>query len=415
MKPFDKIVCLPDLLRGTRAFPEACFDLAREPILQGCGVDIGYSPEVRTRKSAWTDGGFDPDEFRRLAGMDSESAEARKALWAALYHAVPSRAADYLFAFISEDTLLLTCEIPPWLRDACRDRGIHYVDLRLSPLRFGRDFYVCVRSSDADIGRRVAEFAVATEEIRMEAAMLAANVRMHQRELQDYGRYHFDDLNGALLFVGQTPLDASLLGPEGRSLRCSDFADRLRLLCQGRRFLYKGHPLATEFAEEERAQLERITGQAAAPCPLNAYQILSTHDDVELVGISSGMLQEAPWFGKTAHVLFRPFVPVDVPGNPEAPGAPADCEGYQQVHFQTFLAPAFWCQSITPGRPLPRPVAALTPVPHHHGREIFNQYWDYAKVMIWQRNLWMEGFERSGGGLLRQRIEALEQGAARGQ
>lgn len=400
---------MPDLLRGTRAFPEACFDLAREPILQGCGVDIGYSPEVRTRKSAWTDGNFDPDKFRRLAGMGNESAEARKALWAALYHAVPEPAVEYLLDCISADTVLLTCEMPPWLKDACTDRRIEYVDLRLSPLRFGRDFYICLRSSDAELGQRMTAFAVSDEEIRMEAAMLAANVRMHQRELQDYGRYHFDDLNGAVLFVGQTPLDASLLGPEGRSLRCSDFADRLRELCRGRRLLYKGHPLVSEFADQEREQLERITGQIAAPCALNAYQILSTHDDVELVGISSGMLQEAPWFGKTSHILFRPFVPLAHPGATDA------SEGYQQVHFQTFLSPAFWCQTITPDRPLPRPVAALTPVPHNHGREIFNQYWDYAKVMTWQRNLWLEGFERSGGGLLRQRIEALEQRAAQRQ
>jgi predicted TPR repeat methyltransferase len=40
-----------------------------------------------------------------------------------------------------------------------------------------------------------------------------------------------------------------------------------------------------------------------------------------------------------------------------------------------------------------------------------DHWWDYAKVKVWQKSLWIEGFERSGGGLLRQRIEALEAGA----
>lgn len=402
MNQYKHIVCLPDLLRGARAFPEACFDLAREPIWQGCAMDAGYSPEVRTRRSAWTHAGFDLGEFRRLAGVVAGDVDVQKASWAAMYYRVPDAAVDYLWASLPPDALVLSCECPPWLSRACLERGVDFIDMRLSPLRFGRDFYICLRCSNAEMTERVRDFAVSEEEIRLEASMLAANVRMHLRELEDHGRYHFEDMGGGVLFVGQTPFDASLLGDAGRSLRCSDYADRLRDMCQGRRLLYKGHPLAPEFSKEERAQLERITGQAAAPCLLNAYQILSAHDDVELAGISSGLLQEAQWFGKTAHLLFRPFVPLASPAATAAPDA------YQQVHFQTFLSPAFWHCAITPERPAPRLVSTLTPLAHHHGRETFNQYWDYAKVMIWQRNLWMEGFERSGGGLLRQRIEALE-------
>jgi len=34
------------LLRGKHLFPEAFFDLAREPVRQGCGIDIGHTPFV---------------------------------------------------------------------------------------------------------------------------------------------------------------------------------------------------------------------------------------------------------------------------------------------------------------------------------------------------------------------------------
>lgn len=405
MKKYSRIICLPDLLRGTRAFPEACFDLVREPILQGSGENIGYPPEVRKGLATWGATGFDVDEFRRMAGVDMASGQQKKQ-WAVTYHQIADAAVNYLFSKLPQDVLLLTCEIPPWLSQACLDRGIDFIDIRLSPLRFGRDLYVCLRISNAEMFRRIWTFVVPTEEIRLEAAMLAANVRMHMRELEEYERYQFFSLENGLLYVGQTPNDASLLAKDGRSLRCGDYADRLEQLCRGRRLFYKEHPLAPGFAQEECAHLERITGQSPQTCLLNAYQILSTHDDVELAGISSGLLQEAPWFGKTAHTLFRSFVPLaasaDRPTN----------SVYQQIHFQTFLSPAFWRQAIAPECASKPPLGVLQPLAHHHGRETFNQWWDYSKIMIWQRNLWMEGFERSGGGLLRQRIEALEEKAA---
>lgn len=402
---YSRIICFSDLLRGTRAFPEACFDLVREPILQGSGENIGYPPEVRKKQSIWTDSGFDVNEFRRLAGVDVAS-EQRKAQWAAAYHQIADAAVDYLFSRLSPDMLLLTCEMPPWLSKACLDKSIDFIDVRLSPLRFGRDLYVGLRTNNNTLFHRIQAFVVSDEEIRLEASMLAANVRMHMRELEEYGRYQFASLDDCLLYIGQTPSDASLLAKDRGTLRCNDYADRISQLCSGRRLIYKEHPLASGFAQVERSLLEKITGQTPQQCLLNAYQILSAHDDVELAGISSGLLQEAPWFGKTAHVFFRPFVPL------VASGGIGIANGYQQVHFQSYLSPAFWCKVMAPERATSFPIIALQPLAHHHARETFNQWWDYSKTLIWQRNLWMEGFERSGGGSLRQRIEALEQKAA---
>lgn len=240
------------------------------------------------------------------------------------------------------------------------------------------------------------------EELRLEAALLAANVRMHRRHLEEARDYRFDDLDGCLLFVGQAPYDASLLAPDGRSLRCEDFAERLRQLCAGRRLLHKAHPLAPDFAGQERQALERISGQSVSVCQQNAYQILSGEDDIQLVGISSGLLQEAPWFDKTAHVLFQPFVPLA-----GMPGATEGRQPFRQVRFQSFLAPAFWHRVLAPERPAPR-LAALPELAHHHAREVLDHWWDYSKVLTWERTLPYEAFMRGGGAAHRQRLAALE-------
>lgn len=49
---------------------------------------------------------------------------------------------------------------------------------------------------------------------------------------------------------------------------------------------------------------------------------------------------------------------------------------------------------------------------HNHARETLDHWWDYSKVMTWERSLPVESFERSGGGLLRQHIESLERSLA---
>lgn len=396
------ITCLPDLLRGVRTFPQAFIDLVREPIRQGAGIDIGHPPEGRQAHGLGA--GFDLAEFRARAGMAADTfadGAAREARWIATYHHLPEGAVDYLFHYMPARHLLLSFEMPPWLAQACAERGVDFMDMRPSPLRFGRDLYVALRCSSEPLSRRIALHGVPDEELRLEAALLGANVRLHRARLETERGYRFEGLDGALVFVGQAPYDASLLAPDGRSLRCTDYADALRALSRGRRLLHKPHPFAPAFAQEERAALRRITGQAPETCQQNAYQILGGEDDVALAGISSGLLQEAAWFGKTVHLLYQPFVPL---AHADAPAT----RTYRQIHFRTLLAPAFWHQVLAPERPAPR-LAALPELAHHHARATIDQWWDYSKVMTWERSLPYEATMRGGGAALRQRIEALEQ------
>jgi acetyltransferase-like isoleucine patch superfamily enzyme len=389
---------IPDLLRNTRAFTEGFFDLVREPILQGCGIQAGASPESRFAHGLKP--GFSVEIFRELAGWDASDVETS---WLRHYFALPTSACDYLLAHLPADTLILSFEMPPWLSDLLDRQQTPYLDIRVSPLRFGRDLYIALRTNQESLHQRLQAYVVSAEELRLEAAALAASVRMHQQRLEESGRYPLD-LDNTLVYIGQAPYDASLLSDKhSTALRCTDFADQLRELAQGRRLLHKAHPFAADFAKEEQRALAGITGQTVGTCYQNAYQLLSCDHDVVLVGISSGMLQEASWFGKEAHTLFQPVVPV-----PLADTAPSSAD-FQQVHFEEWLSPGFWHAVLTPEKPAPH-LLKLPTVHHHHARQSLDQWWDYAKVMTWEKSLPIESFERSGGILLRQRIEALEQG-----
>lgn len=399
MKNFSNIVCIPDLLRNARGFPEGFFDILREPVRQGTGIEVEeIAWEARNSKR---NGSFNFLKFLECSGIVGDAAP--EGSWASNYYNFPSSAIDYLFNNLpqADGTIFLTFEIPPWLEQAFLQRGMDFIDLRLSPLRFSRDLYIALRTSNTEIFQRIGAHTVTPEEIRLEASLLGANLRMHQAHQEVKKSYRAENLESSLVFIGQTPNDASLLSSDNNFLRCSAFSDQLGALVKEKRFLYKIHPLAGDFFRDEISTLKEIIGQSPKICHLNTYQILSSQEKIELVGISSGVLQEAAWFNKIAHTLFQPYVPLlDFT---EA----INLKKYQQIHFQTFLSPAFWHQVLAPEIPAPR-LAALPTLAHSHARETIDHWWDYSKVMTWERTLPYEAFMRSGGAALQQRVNQLE-------
>ncbi len=387
------IICLGYLLRGSRAWPEGIFDLIREPVRQGCAIDIGEPPEALSQNHLLGD--FNIEVFKKLAGVAEDNQEK---VWQQTFFNLPAAALDYLHQHLPADCLVLCFEISPWLESALNQWAIPFIDIRVSPLRFGRDLYIAMRSSDEKLQTRITEYQIADEELRLEAGYLAANVRMHQQRLIESGRLQ-PSLENATIFIGQAPYDASLIRSDGSALTFADYKTQILALTRGRKLLHKPHPFATWFAEEEQRLLEEITGQKLESCPLNAYQILSSRQDVELIGLSSGLLQEAAWFNKKAHSLHPAFTPLSAEGD--------DSPGYSQVHFHRWLSPGFWHALLTPERPAPR-LLEVSPLAHHHARHTIDQWWDYLKVLTWEKSHAYESFERGGGGSLRQRIAALE-------
>ncbi|WP_293776316.1 hypothetical protein [uncultured Oxalicibacterium sp.] len=392
------IVCLPDLLQTSYNPSRNLFDLVREPIRQACALDIAYAPGNRRVHAALAD--FDLQHFQYLSKQGKDLSPDH--LWQATYHDLPSAAIDYLFSHVSDNTLLLTCDISPWLRQACQARKIHFLDIRYSPLRFGRDLYIALRTSNELLAERIANFAVSEEELRLEAAFLGANVRAHRARLAEMHRHQFD-LDGALIYIRQEPHDIALLGKDGHFQQAEDHVEKMQMLAAGRKLLFTvDYPIgyAGSTAQQERLALSERLGLPVEACLQSTYQILSAEEDLEVCGISSSILQEAVWFDKKAHCFGKPFTPLI--SNKEC-----DQDSYLQVHYQEILAPAFWHQVLQPDTPAPR-LSRLPALDRHHGREMFEEWGDYEKVLHWERSLPWHAYERSGGILQRRRVDALE-------
>jgi hypothetical protein len=139
--------------------------MVREPIRQGARLELGFSPRSKQPNNLLP--GFDSERFMRLAG-----AHAKDFNWQQNLFSIPTAAEEYLGSHIAEGTLIVSYEMPPWLKRICEARGLDFIDVSTSPLRFGRDLYVALRTSSSVLYERIAAQAVAEEEIRLEAPTL---------------------------------------------------------------------------------------------------------------------------------------------------------------------------------------------------------------------------------------------------
>lgn len=371
---YTTIACLDDLLRDS-FWPAKLFfyDLIREPINQAIGVDIGMSPRRNGEHNLVQS--FDSRKFIELC-------LAGKPGWEACFFRIPDEAESYLVGHLPPNILIISYEMPPWL-SCCLDRAnVSYLDVRISPLRFARDLYVAIKSNDDEILDRLEKLLVKSEELKLEAALVSASVRHLQRYRQQY-----KDFDNSFVYIGQTSEDASLVGPSGEFLRLVEYAEVIRQRCTGRKIFYKPHPNAGRFAVDEKKTLNRLIGGGVKICSADIYNLLGSENEFELIGISSGTLQESSWFGKISTTLYQHICPLDY-------GQIKDRNLYGQIHFQKFISPGFWHYLLFPEQ-TPPVIECLPQIQGNHLRELHNVWWGYSTYLTKGRHLWIEAFESS--------------------
>lgn len=302
---------------------------------------------------------------------------------------------DHFPADITTDELLIGFNIPNATHHALNKSGIGYIEFRLSPLQFGRDLYFAYRTNSDAVDMILRHYLVSPESLKLEASQLVASIRAHRRKLEKLNTY-FSDLEKTTVIIApdhQYPahdIDINVLPP------LTAFAEQLQQIDTNRRILYK--PANDEDPTAMLAWLSALLKAPVKLCHQSSYQLLCFHDDIQLVGTSANILQEADWFSKDAVQLLPPLTPLDSTlekGN-----------AFKQLPFHVILSPEFW-SAIAHHSPHALPVQPMLPE-HLCAREIFDSWGDYEKVMTWCRTQPYLSFIRSGGGALGERVSALE-------
>jgi hypothetical protein len=374
--PFSNIVCLDDLVR-TDTWPqsELVFDLLRLPIFHASGLNIGHSPH-RPVPAA----GLPTEVLGRFRALCET--EGQLPPWQALHHQVPQAAANYLMAQLPAHTLVLGHAMPPWLLAVLDQADQAWIDLRPSPLRFGSDLIMGLRTNRPALFQAALPLALSADMLTAQSSQLAARLRLQRRS---EGRLRLPQ--NPCVFVGQTEDDPALVRSGGTLSRATDHAEILAQMARTGPMLYLAHPRAGDFARIEREAIARVTGQRLALCELPTYDLLACDDELMLLGLSAEALQEAAWFGRPAYAL------CPLPAQPvfDADGV---ADGYLQIASHVLLGERLWADLLE--QPL-RP-GALNPAPQPNLlRELTNDWWGYAAVTQRGHGAMAEAFAQAGG------------------
>lgn len=376
---YATVVCLDDLTR-LKFWPakEFMYDLIRLPAWYAANVDIACSPRNGQRNNLLP--GFDHAQFLALCGVTTDEPD-----WPALYHRVPDAAADYLAAHVPKGALVISYEMTPWLREALARVDADWLDVRLSPLRFASDLYLAVRTNRPALYDALRRHAQSAQAIHFEAMLLTAQIRHRRRYAED----NFA-LDGAAVYIGQTEADAAIVNPHGRFARVADFRAPLVDALQGREVWYRAHPDGGAFADREHQQIERFLGRLIKRCDDETYDLMAGDANVRLVGLSSGALQEAEWFGREAVSLMEPVC------RPTFEAA-FDAEGYQHIASHDWVSEPLWADLLAGGEH--RPGAVAMPPRANMLRELHNAWWGYSSSQIRHAHFYRQVMDIHGGAM----------------
>ncbi|MGE4456073.1 MAG: hypothetical protein AB7E13_03995 [Arcobacteraceae bacterium] len=376
---YTNIVCLDDLIRQEYSkAKEFFYNILREPIKQATDIDIKSSPRFDNYQNNMKDT-FSIDKF--LAFFDKK--------WNYYYHQIPTEAEEYLADNIPSNTLIISYEIPIWLEKFCEKNKIDFIDIRISPIKFARDLYICIKTNNKKLTHRFLKYKVLNEEIKLEASLLKA-----------FGRYKSQTpiASNSIIFVGQTADDASLVNEQGDFITVDDL--NIDEIFRDKNVYYVGHPYAKEHSKLEFKNLKKYCNKIEILDDTNIYNLMSSHSELEFISISSGVIQEAPYFDKQCQFLHKPICPID------------DNNGYIQIHFKNIIEPIFWHKILKPKKDKPK-LKRLPDLQPNMLRTLHNAWWGYARFVSDFKYIDKEAFWLSGGNKLQNEINALQEALKR--
>lgn len=331
------------------------FDITSRPISMATGIQPQSFFSSLTQSSA-----FNRKKFFSLSEITLNIDETQFYFDDAL---ISVSSIEYLTKHINpQSDILIGYELSAQTRRLLSRAGIIYIDIWLHPIRFLDDILFAFSSNSAAIRRRLFSFNVPSATFYLYADRI---------KVMGYKGWRRDELKippSSALFVGQMLNDKSVCR-DGKMLSVLDFqSDFRRLAADHQQVYYSRHPYLRKGDEKILSFLKTFPNVQLTELP--AYRLLSSNNIRTVMGVSSSVLTEALYFGKTVKTLFKPVIPLsDVYSE----------ESYASI-YQDFVSPHFWADvlsSVTPSVSKSRIQFIDT---KDKLRDMLGFYWNYKEV-----------------------------------
>ena len=184
-------------------------------------------------------------------------------------------------------------ELPPIIKHYLDRSGGIYIDFRISPIRFCHDLILSATSNSNQIYEKLVEYRIADENFFTAADYIKAAMT-HLPAI--------DLIKDSAIFVGQKMFDTALIKDKTFVDESCFINQILKTARNCRAVYYKPHPYKNVKSEKilysELSKVANISYTSE-----NIYKLLSYCEDAhcELYGMTSSVLDEAKYFGVTAH------------------------------------------------------------------------------------------------------------------
>ncbi|MCW1955931.1 MAG: glycosyltransferase [Roseobacter sp.] len=209
--------------------------------------------------------------------------------WIQLYRAEPNYQTLELLRAYFEGSFVIGFELSPFQKAAFNVLGVPYVSIAIHPVRFMDDYKFMLNSNFGNL-QALLPFAVSQEQIGFAAQLRRAQFRQTSLDLR--GR-------AAVLF-GQVEIDTALIGERGLVSLQDHITEVSELCAEFDTIYFKPHPYGANVAEQALvlSQFENVKFSTHNP-----YALLAAPEVEAVAALTSSVLTEAPYFGKTPRAL----------------------------------------------------------------------------------------------------------------
>lgn len=304
---------------------------------------------------------FSPEYIYKKCGLEYGEPEN----WLKIYDLkeIPDEVISYYFQYM-QDALIIYIEMSLLSKTLHKILNLPYIDLTVHPVRFLDDHMFGMATNCEYIFHRIKKYQIEESQFYLHANMIKSIVDFNPLPIA----------RNSALIAGQTNVDKALYS-NGKCLSIMDFEGKIAELGKIYDVLYyKAHPFNSDLKTIYKF-LSRFEFVKLCPSDWNIYKILSNDNLKKVYAITSGVLYEAPYFGRESETLYKLYLNLDYRKD-----CPFKEETYLSV-YNDFINPMFWndiLQDVVDVNQYCKNIQL--PVRANRLRATFNDYWSYTEL-----------------------------------